>query len=101
MGTLRLILREVGSGGGRWPGQPMRNALSPDINSREQIGAMSAKALDTVDDPDGLPNHLLEPDVDPSDCFGPVPPTAEPVSVGQDPFVRDSSPLPSPSIKRG
>lgn len=101
LGTLKRIIREVGNSGGRWPGQPMRNALSPDINSREQIGAISAKALDTVADPDGLPDHLLTPTVDPADCYGPVPPTAEDPGVYQDPFVRDFSPNPTGAIKRG
>jgi hypothetical protein len=78
----------------------MRNSLSPDVNSREQIGAITAKAMDTVDDPDGLPDHLSEPQVDPSDCYGPVPPDSEPVGVYSDPYVRDSSPVPSSAIKR-
>jgi len=102
MGQLRkLILREVGSNGA-FPGQPYgRNVLSPDINSREQLGAISAKAIDTVSDPDGLPDHLLNPAVSPEDCYGPVPPEAEPPHVGADPFVKDSSPNPSGTIKRG
>jgi hypothetical protein len=57
--------------------------------------------MDTVDDPDGLPDHLREPQVDPKDCEGPVPPNAEPPYVTSDPFVRDSSPLPSSNIRRG
>jgi hypothetical protein len=108
LGTIRrILLRELGgssTASGRWPGQPMRNAMSPDINSREQIGAISAKAMDTVDDPDGMPDHLTEPQVDPKDCLGPVPPDAEPPYVGQDPFVRDAAPQPfsgGGSIRRG
>ena len=97
---MRRILREVGANGS-WPGQPIKNALSPDINTREQLGAISAKAMDTVDDPDGLPDHLLEPDVTPEECYGPVPPDSEPPYVGQDPFTRDTSPKPTGNIKRG
>lgn len=100
LGTLKRLIREVGNSGGHWPGQPARNALSPDINRREQIGAISAKAMDTVADPDGLPDHLLEPAVDPKDCMGPVPPTSEKPGVYSDPFVRDSSPNPTGAIKR-
>src|SRR5579885_129356 len=101
MGQLRKLLREVGANNS-WPGQPYgRSVTSPDINSREQLGAISAKAIDTVADPDGLPDHLLEPQVDPEDCFGPVPPDAEPPYVGQDPFARDVSPNPTGTIKRG
>lgn len=79
----------------------MRNSLSPDINSREQIGAITARAIDTADDPDGLPDHLREPQVDPEDCWGPVPPDSEPPYVGQDPFTRDTGPKPTGSIHRG
>jgi hypothetical protein len=106
LGTLRrylqeVVLKEVGANGS-YPGQPYgRNVLSPDVNAREQIGAMSAKAMDTVSDPDGLPDHLREPQESPEDCYGPVPPDSEPPYVGQDPFVRDSSPLPTSNIKRG
>lgn len=101
LGTLRAYLREVGANGA-FPGQPVaRNPLSPDVNSREQLGDISAKTIDTVGDEDGLPEHLREPQVDPADCFGPVPPDAEPPFVSQDPFVRDSSPKPSGAIKRG
>lgn len=101
LGTLRAYIREA-AGGNSYPGQPVtRNALSPDINSREQLGNISAKALDTVDDPDGLPDHLREPQVDPKDCYGPVPPDAEPPGVHMDPYVRDASPKPSGAIKRG
>jgi len=106
LGTLRrylreALLREVGANGS-FPGEPYgRNVLSPDINSREQIGSLADKALDTADDPDGLPDHLREPQVSAEDCFGPVPPDAEPPYVGQDPFTRDTSPTPTSSIKRG
>ena len=79
----------------------MRNSLSPDINSREQLGTITSKAMDTVEDPEGLPDHLLDPKVTPEECFGPVPPSAEPVGVYQDPLVRDSSPNPTGAIKRG
>lgn len=105
LGTLReylqeVFLTEVGANGG-FPGEPYgRNVLSPDVNNREQIGALTAKALDTVDDPDGLPDHLREPQVSREDCYGPVPPDAEPVYVGQDPFARDYSPMPTGNIKR-
>lgn len=102
MGQLRaVLLREVGANNS-FPGQPYgRNVLSPDVNSREQLGAISAKAMDTVADPEGMPDHLSEPTVDPKDCYGPVPPDAEPPYVTSDPLVRDSSPMPSSNIKRG
>lgn len=101
LSTLKRILREAGSAGGAFPGQPIKNALSPDLNSREQLGTISAKAIDTVADPDGLPDHLLDPTVTPEECYGPVPPDSEPVYVGADPFSRDYAPNPTGAIKRG
>lgn len=98
LGTLRrLLIKELGGASvasSHWPGQPMRNATSPDINTREQIGAISAKAIDTVNDEEGLPNHLLEPEVDLEDCYGPVPPISEPVRLNADPFTHDYAPQP-------
>jgi hypothetical protein len=110
LGTLRTyiregltLMREVGANNS-FPGQPYgRNVLSPDINSREQLGAISAKAIDTVGDPEGegMPDHLINPAVSPEDCYGPVPPEAEPPHVGSDPFAKDVNPNPTGSIKRG
>jgi len=71
-----------------------RNVLSPDVNSRESLGAISAKALDTVADPDGLPDHLLDPTITPEECEGPVPPDAEDPYVTADPFAKDYAPQP-------
>ena len=101
LGTLRELIKEVllseNYGTGEIAG---KNVLAPDLNAREQIGAISAKAIDTVDDPDGLPEHLREPQEDPQDCYGPVPPDAEPVGVYSDPYTRDTSPTPTGNIKR-
>jgi hypothetical protein len=103
LSVLKRIIRETSSSGGAFPGKPIRNALSPDTNSRESLGAISAKSIDTVQDPEGegLPDHLLDPVVDPEDTYGPVPPDSEPVGVHADPFVRDAFPTPGGSIKRG
>ncbi len=110
MGRLRrmlsaALLAEDGAVSHSYPGRPQaRNVLSPSTNNREAIGVISAKGLDAVDDPDQMPDHLTEPAVDPEDCYGPVPPDAEPPYVGQDPFARDSAPQPfsgGGSIKRG
>lgn len=106
LGTLKRFIREavileVGANNS-YPGQPYgRNVLSPDVNKREQLGSLAGDPIDTIADPDGLPDHLLDPTVSPEDCYGPVPPDAEPPYVGQDPFARDTSPNPTGSIKRG
>jgi hypothetical protein len=106
LGILKAYLREVvileTGANSSWPGQPYgRNTLAPDVNSREQVGKLKSTPIDLVDDPDHMPDHLLEPQVAPEDCYGPVPPDAEKPYVGQDPFARDVSPNPTGNIKRG
>lgn len=107
LGELRRLVADAlteSRNTGAFPGAPIRNALSPDINPREQLGAESSKAIDTVGDDDDMPEHLREPLVDPEDCYGPVPPDAEEPYVSQDPFVRQAAPQPfsgGGSIRRG
>lgn len=97
LGRLRAIIRESA-----FPGQPAgRNVLSPDINSREQLGSLAAVPIDTVADPEGLPDHLSQPTVTPEECLGPVPPETDDPGVYQDPFARDWGVTPTPAIKRG
>lgn len=80
-------------------GPYIRNALSPDSNSREGLKSMGKP--DLGNDPDEeLPPHLRDVHVDPADCYGPVPPFAPDPYVTQDPLVRDYSPLPTSAIRR-
>lgn len=98
LGRLREVICEVSA---NFPGGPTRNVLSPATNTREQIGSLAGNVpLDTVDDYEGMPDHLFDPEVDPEDCLGPVPPDAEEPYVGQDPFVRDAFILPTSSTRR-
>lgn len=95
---LRKIIREASA---KYPGGPIRNALSPAMNNREQIGSLAGNTpMDTVQDEEGLPDHLLDPTLEPEDCYGPVPPDAEKPYLSQDPFARNTGVLPTPSIKR-
>lgn len=104
MGTLRRWLQEARAAG-PYPGRPAaRNVLAPDVNDREQLGTLAGDPIDTIDDPDGLPDHLREPTVDRDDCFGPVPPDAEKPYVSVDPYATDVAPKPFSGggrIKRG
>ena len=101
LGRLRQLIKlALDEGGGGWasPPQPAgRHNMSPEVNNREAIQVMKVGNMQDVDE---LPPHLRDPYEDPEDCFGPVPPNAEEPGVHQDPFVRDSSPLPGSSIKR-
>ena len=92
-----MIRRAILESGWATPPEPtMRNPLSPDINSREQLGKLQSGTPDEYD----IASHLTDPIEDEEDCYGPVPPDAEEPYVGQDPFVRDYGPLPTPPIKR-
>jgi len=95
-GIIRQVIRESGGGWASPPQPYTRDAMSPDINNREALGRLE---FGTPEDYD-LPPHLRDPQDDPEDCFGPVPPTNGEPYVSQDPFVRDFSPLPTPPIKR-
>lgn len=101
VGNLRKIIKEVlsESGGGisRKSKPTIRNPLSPNVSSREQIGSLGNHGDNINDD---ISNHLLGGNESFDDEYGPVPPNQESPRLSQDPFVRFSSPLPSSPIKR-
>lgn len=93
--VIRAVLSETG-GGTTLPRMPIiRNAMQPDFSSREQLGKIAKDR-----DPDELAPHLLEPEVDFEDCYGPVPPTDKNPYALPDPYAKDTSPLPTSPIKR-
>ncbi len=92
LGTLRKVIRntvlEAGGGSSHFP--IVRDAMAPSTTDREAIEKQSK--FDIKDDPDSLPPHLREPEVqeDPDDCFGPVPPnTAGDPYLMTDPHAQD------------
>ena len=99
IGRLRGIIRQaiLESGGGySKPPQPFTGtSLSSDINNREALGR-----LEFGEPEEQIADHLMEPDLTPEDCWGPVPPQKKDPGVYQDPFSRDFSPLPKPPIQR-
>lgn len=97
---VKALITELGGGLPNKPQPYQRDAMSPDVATREPITNMSKNDIDTDGDTD-LPTHLREPTVDMDDCYGPVPPTAEEPYTQQDPNVRDFSPLPTSGIRRG
>lgn len=90
-----------------WAGAPptkamfdyVNNSLSPALSDREALGPLADHPVD-VDPDEELPDHLRQPQVTPEECWGPVPPEQGDPYVQQDPFTRDTSPLPTPPIKR-
>lgn len=97
---VKAFIMEVGGGVPNKPQPYQRNAMSPDVATREPLDKMSKNDIDTDGDTD-LPTHLREPTLDMEDCYGPVPPTAEEPYTTQDPNVRDWGVLPTPGIRRG
>ena len=96
-----------------WAGAPptkpmfdyINNPMSPSTNDREALGYLADDPADVdPNDDDELPDHLRQPQEDPEDCFGPVPPVNAnsdyPYAEVPDPLTRDTSPLPTPPIKR-
>ena len=62
---------------------------------REQIGSLADKQ-------DGeLADHLVEPELDPEDLYGPVPPVQGEPNVSADPFTRDYHVIPTRPVYRG
>lgn len=104
LGQLRRLIREALAleWAGAPPTRPMfdyiGNPLSPSTNDREQLGYLADPDVD--DDEDMMSGHLNEPQEDPEDCWGPVPPVNGDPYVQQDPFARDTSPLPTSPIRR-
>lgn len=106
IGQLKRLVREAVAleWAGAPPTKPMfdyvNNPLSPDTSDREQLGYLADNPSD-VDPDDELPDHLKNPVEEPEDCYGPVPPVQGDPYVQQDPFARDTSPLPTPPIRKG
>jgi hypothetical protein len=101
VGNLRRIIKEVlEEAGGASPTPPrpnIRNAMEPSISDREQLGRISVR---DKDDPDALAPHLQEPEEDPEDCWGPVPPVAPNPYAMPDFYTKDFNVIPTPPIKR-
>lgn len=100
LGELRLLVLEaiMEAGGGNASYPYIRDAVGPSMADREAIGHLADGGMD--DEEDELPPHLREPQEDPEDCFGPVPPTDEdnPYAIS-DPYASDYHVIPTPQGK--
>ncbi len=95
LGELRSIIRAAmvtEKSNTRWLMPDEAEAQKRSAANREQLGSLAGDSGDLV------APHLTQPQESPEDCWGPVPPTEPDPYVGQDPFVRDSSPLPTPRV---
>ena len=73
----------------------IRNAMQPELSDREQLGKIAKPR-----DPNEISPHLVEPVYDYEDCYGPVPPQGKNPYTLPDPYNKDTSPLPTSTIKR-
>lgn len=86
---IRSVLQEV------LEGPHISNVLSHDLADREPIGSLADGGEDDIS------SHLMEPEVDVEDCYGPVPPVAQDPGVFADPFHKDYHVIPTRPIFRG
>lgn len=88
---------EAGGGTTLPPRPVVNNPMAPSMADREQIGRVSVK---DKDDPEELAPHLMEPEFEQEECWGPVPPTAPNPYAMPDFYSKDFNVIPTPPIKR-
>ena len=90
-------LQEIGGAKATKP-KMMRDApYATKTANREQIGSLGKKDKPNEEE---LSPHLMEPEVDPEDCWGPVPPKNPNPYATSDPFTQDYGVLPTSPIRR-
>lgn len=95
---IRHALHEKGGGNAMTP--HIRDALSPALSDREELGRMTLKDLDGNEE---IASHLRDQSIEASvaDDFGPVPPKqGNDVTALTDPYTRDYGVLPISSIRK-
>ena len=102
LGTLRRVIREAlmeaGGGVSHQPVPLSRNyGMNNITNDREQLKQQSSKDLDK---PDELSPHLQDAYNEDDFDLGPVPPVGENPYAQPDFYTKDTSPLPTSTIKR-
>jgi len=91
----KLILKEWADASSAKPMvSSMNDPLSPDVSDREQLGSLADAPID--DEENEISDHLMEPEEDPEDVHGPVPPGRARPELMQDPFHNQTSPFSTP-----
>jgi len=72
-------------------GPHLGNLMSPHLAQRDEIPYLGKKRKKEDEE---IASHLMEPEVDMDDCYGPVPPRAEEPGVFIDPFAQDFHVIP-------
>ena len=91
-GLLRKYIREIIAE--KLEGIHISNVLSQDFSPREQIHSLAQS------DDEEIASHLVEPEVDMKDCYGPVPPTEDEPGVFPDLYTKDYHVIPHKPVYR-
>lgn len=94
--TLRYLIRSLihEAYASNVDGPHISNVLSQHLADRDPIPNLGVRSKK---DDDEIAPHLMEPEVDMEDCYGPVPPVAEEPGVYPG-FARDYHVIPNPPI---
>lgn len=89
---IRLIIEAYAS---NVDGPHLGNLISPHLTQRDEIPYAGIKRKREEDE---IAPHLMEPEEDMEDCYGPVPPVNDDPGVYADPFTQDYHVIPNPAI---
>lgn len=89
---IRLVLEAYAS---NVDGPHLSNLMSPHLAQRDEIPYLGVKRKKGEEE---ISSHLMEPEVDMEDCYGPVPPTTDEPGVYTDPFTKDYHVIPNPAV---
>lgn len=74
-----------------------RISISPHLAQRDEIPYLGKRRKK---DDEEIAAHLMEPEVDMEDCYGPVPPDTEEPGVYSDPYTSDYHVIPKADYRR-
>ena len=67
-------------------GPHLTNLMSPHLSQRDEIPYLGKKRKKEEDE---ISAHLMEPELDMEDCYGPVPPVTQEPGVFIDPYTQN------------
>jgi len=94
--TLRYLIRSLinEAYASNVDGPHISNVLSQHLADRDPIPHLGVRSKK---DDDEIAAHLMEPEVNMEDCYGPVPPLQDEPGVFSDPFTKDYHVIPNPA----
>lgn len=92
---IRYILKEAYAS--NVDGPHLSNVISTHLAQKDEIPYLGKKRKK---DEEEISAHLMEPEVDMDDCYGPVPPTTEEPGVFIDPYTKNWHVIPTADHRR-